>query len=116
VSLEGTALIERKDTNAAFYGQRIPAADLLNGKVPAPEAGSALYTVIEAAEQMDETALPSSSFIVSSHVKLNCKHCSLQLQPEAAPLMSPSSPGRHERPIFDADNPEGSTEGISEKY
>lgn len=29
VSLEGTMLIERKDANAAFYGQPIPAIDLL---------------------------------------------------------------------------------------
>lgn len=29
VSLEGTVLIERKDTNEKFYGQQIPAAELL---------------------------------------------------------------------------------------
>jgi lipid-binding SYLF domain-containing protein len=29
VSLEGTALIERSETNAAFYGAKIPAKDLL---------------------------------------------------------------------------------------
>ena len=55
---------EQKDTNAAFYGQRIPAGDLLSGKVPAPEAASALYTVVESAESIDETALPENSFVV----------------------------------------------------
>ena len=30
VSLEGTGLVERVETNAAFYGTRIPAADLLS--------------------------------------------------------------------------------------
>lgn len=29
VSLEGTALLERVETNAAFYGTKIPAKDLL---------------------------------------------------------------------------------------
>lgn len=48
MSLEGTALIERKDANKEFYGQAIPALDLLTGKVPAPEAASAMYEVIEA--------------------------------------------------------------------
>jgi len=86
VSLEGTALLERKDTNAAFYGQRIPAGDLLSGKVPAPEAASALYTVVESAESIDETALPENSFV-----------------PEGAPLMSPGGTSQAERPIFDAD-------------
>ena len=48
MSLEGTALVERKDANREFYGQPIPALDLLTGKVPAPEAASAMYEVIEA--------------------------------------------------------------------
>ncbi|KAG0142665.1 hypothetical protein CROQUDRAFT_49949 [Cronartium quercuum f. sp. fusiforme G11] len=63
ISLEGTALIERKDTNEAFYGQRIPSLDILLGKVPPPEAASQLYDVIETAEQVDESGLPQESFI-----------------------------------------------------
>ncbi|MBW0511757.1 hypothetical protein O181_051472 [Austropuccinia psidii MF-1] len=63
ISLEGTALIERKDTNEAFYGQRIPSLDILLGRVPPPEAASALYEVIETAEQLDESGLPQQSFV-----------------------------------------------------
>lgn len=63
ISLEGTALIERKDTNEAFYGQRIPSLDILRGRVPPPEAASALYDVIENAEQLDESTLPQESFV-----------------------------------------------------
>lgn len=48
VSLEGTVIVERKDANREFYGQPIPALDLLTGKVPAPEAATAMYDVIEA--------------------------------------------------------------------
>ncbi|GAA6023907.1 hypothetical protein JCM10207_009270 [Rhodosporidiobolus poonsookiae] len=64
MSLEGTALIERKDANAAFYGQQLPAVDLLSGKVPPPEAASALYEILEAAESVDESGLPDSAYTV----------------------------------------------------
>lgn len=64
VSLEGTVLIERKDANEAFYGQPIPAVDLLSGKVPPPEAASALYETIEAAESIDESGLPDAAYTV----------------------------------------------------
>ncbi|KAH8666736.1 DUF500 and domain-containing protein [Xylariales sp. PMI_506] len=41
VSLEGSAIIERKDANEKLYGQRLSAMELLNGSVrPPPEAGS----------------------------------------------------------------------------
>jgi len=63
VSLEGTGLVERVETNAAFYGTRIPAADLLSGKVPPPEAASALYDIIEGAEGMDESSVPQQSYL-----------------------------------------------------
>lgn len=90
VSLEGVALIERKDANREFYGQPIPAIDLLSGKVPAPEAASAMYDVIEAvrlmrlisfarylltilalslheqAEQIDETGVAQQAYVPSA--------------------------------------------------
>lgn len=50
VSLEGTALIERKDANKEFYGSAVPARDILGGRVPPPEVASRLYEIIEAAE------------------------------------------------------------------
>ncbi|GAA5879234.1 hypothetical protein JCM3774_003529 [Rhodotorula dairenensis] len=64
VSLEGTVLVERKDANEAFYGQPIPAINLLGGKVPPPEAASALYETIEAAESIDESGLPDQAYVV----------------------------------------------------
>jgi len=67
ISLEGTALIERKDTNEAFYGQRIPSLDILLGKVPPPEVASALYDVIETAEQLDESHVPQQSYVSSGY-------------------------------------------------
>jgi hypothetical protein len=65
MSLEGTVLVERKDANKEFYGQAIPAKDLLEGKVPAPEAASAMYEVIEAAEMVDESHLPEKAYVPS---------------------------------------------------
>lgn len=67
MSLEGTVLVERKDANKDFYGQPIPAKDLLEGKVPAPEAASSMYEVIEAAEAVDETHVPEKAFIPSQN-------------------------------------------------
>ncbi|WFD38451.1 uncharacterized protein MJAP1_001404 [Malassezia japonica] len=67
ISLEGTVLMERKDANREFYGQPIPAMDLLLGKVPAPEAASAMYEVIETAEDFDESAFLRAAYPNSSH-------------------------------------------------
>ncbi|KAH9948892.1 hypothetical protein B0H21DRAFT_787572 [Amylocystis lapponica] len=63
LSLEGTALIERKDANREFYGSPVPARDILGGRVPPPEVASRLYEVIEAAEGVDESGLPESAYV-----------------------------------------------------
>ncbi|KAF8271966.1 DUF500-domain-containing protein [Lactarius quietus] len=63
LSLEGTALIERKDANKDFYGSAIPARDILGGRVPPPEVASRLYEIIEAAEGLDESGLPDEAYI-----------------------------------------------------
>jgi lipid-binding SYLF domain-containing protein len=63
LSLEGTALIERKEANKEFYGSAIPARDILSGRVPPPEVASRLYEIIEAAEGLDESGLPDESYI-----------------------------------------------------
>lgn len=63
VSLEGTALIERKDANRDFYGSPVPARDILGGRVPPPEVASRLYEIIEAAEGLDESGLPEAAYV-----------------------------------------------------
>lgn len=52
VSLEGTALIERKDANRDFYGSMVPAKDILTGRVPPPEVASRMYEIIEVRQKM----------------------------------------------------------------
>lgn len=74
LSLEGTALIERKDANKSFYGSAIPARDILGGRVPPPEVASRLYEIIENAEGLDESHLPQQAYIPTAtgeHMDLN---------------------------------------------
>lgn len=67
LSLEGTALIERKDANKDFYGSPVPARDILGGRVPPPEVASRLYEIIEAAEvRLCASSESHSLFFVSS--------------------------------------------------
>ena len=56
-------LVERKDANRDFYGSPIPARDILSGRVPPPEVASRLYEVIEAAEGIDESGVPDTSYV-----------------------------------------------------
>ncbi|KAJ7432803.1 hypothetical protein B0H11DRAFT_1140532 [Mycena galericulata] len=77
MSLEGTALIERKDANRDFYGSPVPARDILGGRVPPPEVASRLYEIIEAAEGLDETGLPESAYVPSAtgdHIQVGGDH------------------------------------------
>lgn len=47
VSLVGSYLIERKDTNRKFYGQDIRASAILNGDVEPPSEAYNLYTILQ---------------------------------------------------------------------
>ncbi|PVU85901.1 hypothetical protein BB559_006765 [Furculomyces boomerangus] len=47
ISLEGSAIIERKDANSDFYGRKVSATDILSGAVPQPSQAAALYSAIE---------------------------------------------------------------------
>lgn len=93
VSLEGTGLLERKEANAQFYGQPIPAMDLLMGKVPAPEAASVMYEVIEAAEQVDETGLPQQAYVPQEHFG---ESAALSSTEQAAPAATEKPADVHE--------------------
>lgn len=46
VSLEGSAIIERRDANEKMYGSRVKAADLLMGSVRPPPQAQPLMTVL----------------------------------------------------------------------
>ncbi|KAH7320631.1 hypothetical protein B0I35DRAFT_322360, partial [Stachybotrys elegans] len=57
VQIDGTAIVERREANAAFYGQPVPVAQILQGKVSVPQEASlaALMDVLAAAEARPET-------------------------------------------------------------
>lgn len=46
VSLEGSAIVERRDANEKLYGQRYTAAQLMEGSVRPPPAASSLMAVL----------------------------------------------------------------------
>ncbi|OTA62376.1 DUF500-domain-containing protein [Hypoxylon sp. EC38] len=46
VSLEGSAIVERRDANEKLYGQRLTAAQLLTGAVPPPPQAAPLLSVL----------------------------------------------------------------------
>uniref|UniRef100_A0A0B7BDS1 SH3 domain-containing protein n=1 Tax=Arion vulgaris TaxID=1028688 RepID=A0A0B7BDS1_9EUPU len=47
ISIEGSALIERKDANKKFYGKDIRAHQILNGEISAPDGCEDLYDVLK---------------------------------------------------------------------
>ncbi|KAI9594086.1 hypothetical protein BDF19DRAFT_445880 [Syncephalis fuscata] len=59
ISLEGSAIIERKDANAKFYGRPVSAKELLSGSVEPPIAADTLYAALLARASGDHA--PSSS-------------------------------------------------------
>nr|KAG5689215.1 hypothetical protein BaRGS_014871 [Batillaria attramentaria] len=52
ISIEGSALIERKDANRKFYGQNIRAYEILAGEVEPPEECQALYNVMKEHQEL----------------------------------------------------------------
>jgi hypothetical protein len=59
VSLEGSAIYERKDANTKFYGRKIKAKELLKGYIKAPEEAKVLYDALD-------KRLNDSSFLANS--------------------------------------------------
>ncbi|KAJ3329189.1 hypothetical protein HDU76_008442 [Blyttiomyces sp. JEL0837] len=43
VSIEGSVIVERKETNASFYRRKVSAKEILSGGVPPPSAAEELY-------------------------------------------------------------------------
>ncbi|KAG0374056.1 hypothetical protein BGX24_010896 [Mortierella sp. AD032] len=46
VSIEGSIIVERKDTNEAFYRAPVTAAELLSGAIPQPPQAEVLYRAL----------------------------------------------------------------------
>lgn len=50
ISVEGTVLVERRRSNARFYGSRVTPQDLLTGKISPPAKANALYEALNELE------------------------------------------------------------------
>ncbi|XP_031322342.2 SH3 domain-containing YSC84-like protein 1 isoform X1 [Camelus dromedarius] len=55
ISLEGSCLIERKETNRKFYCQDIRANDILFGDIPRPAQAEDLYEILDSFTEKYET-------------------------------------------------------------
>ncbi|KAJ1330186.1 hypothetical protein BSLG_009608 [Batrachochytrium salamandrivorans] len=64
ISIEGSVIVERKETNAAFYGARHSARDILSGTVAHPPAASVLYRALD--RRLTATASTNNSSGMSS--------------------------------------------------
>ncbi|KAJ1566111.1 hypothetical protein HK405_010936, partial [Cladochytrium tenue] len=53
VSIEGSVIVERKETNAAFYRRKISAKEILSGAVPPPPAAEELYRALNRRTNME---------------------------------------------------------------
>ncbi|KAI8927738.1 hypothetical protein BC831DRAFT_451398 [Entophlyctis helioformis] len=47
ISIEGSVILERKETNAAFYNERVSAKQILSGAVEKPAAAGVLYRALD---------------------------------------------------------------------
>jgi len=89
VQVDGTVFAERKDANAAFYGARVPVAQILHAEVPAGPWSAharALYDVVKGAEGWrGQPAIAGvGPGLASGH----------HTQPSAAPNFAPLTPAQ----------------------
>ncbi|PNI18254.1 SH3YL1 isoform 22 [Pan troglodytes] len=68
VSLEGSCLIERKETNRKFYCQDIRAYDILFGDTPRPAQAEDLYEILDSFTEKLKNYLQSHCQDHSSHL------------------------------------------------
>jgi lipid-binding SYLF domain-containing protein len=81
VQVDGTVVTERKDANAAFYGQKLSVQQILRGEVPShsaaanathwPAGSKSLYDTLKIAEAQPATAevhLPTAAQQQTAHV------------------------------------------------
>lgn len=61
VSIEGSIIIERKDTNEAFYRAPVTAQDLLSGAIPPPPQADILYRALSMKASDGSTAYSGTS-------------------------------------------------------
>lgn len=101
VSIEGSVIVERKDTNEAFYRQHVTAAQLLSGVIPPPPEADILYRALDLKASrgpVDYRGSPNGS----SHGDTDFYHQSSNSASSSSPQLnrsaSTASPGRFGNP------------------
>ncbi|XP_006131028.1 SH3 domain-containing YSC84-like protein 1 isoform X2 [Pelodiscus sinensis] len=88
VSLEGTCLIERKETNRKFYGQEIRASAILFGDVPRPAQSDDLYEILDSFTEKYE----------NEEQKNNARKAAWEQRKASEPPVKPSSRPQSRKP------------------
>ncbi|XP_004868358.1 SH3 domain-containing YSC84-like protein 1 isoform X3 [Heterocephalus glaber] len=104
ISLEGSCLIERKETNRKFYGQDIRAYDILFGDVPRPAQAEDLYEILDSFTEKYEHEGQRINMRRAAREQQKAKELppkpALRLQQPSAPLqLDSSSQGDSGRPV-----------------
>ncbi|XP_068586148.1 LOW QUALITY PROTEIN: SH3 domain-containing YSC84-like protein 1 [Cebidichthys violaceus] len=101
ISLEGSGLIERKETNRKFYSREIRASAILNGDVEPPSECYDLYHILEAyteaytADWTSKNMRPKSSFTPSRPPAPLQRPASTYQQPPASYQQPPANTGKN---------------------
>ncbi|XP_006153596.1 SH3 domain-containing YSC84-like protein 1 isoform X2 [Tupaia chinensis] len=106
VSLEGSYLIERKETNRKFYGQDVRAYDILFGDIPRPAQAEDLYEILDSFTEKYESEEGQSNVRRAAQEQkppmreLPPKPPRPQQLPAAAPPNSDSKSTRNEHKLY----------------
>ncbi|KAI4872242.1 hypothetical protein NFI96_034391, partial [Prochilodus magdalenae] len=99
VSLVGSYLMERKETNRKFYGQEIRASSILNGDVEPPPEAYDLYAILEAytekytTEWQNKHLRSSSRSAAPSRPKPPMQKAVSSYTPKASAYVAETKPG-----------------------
>jgi hypothetical protein len=61
ISIEGSVIVERKDANHRYYGQRYTPKEILSGNIPAPASAQPLYKALERQSRLTHGGVELSS-------------------------------------------------------
>lgn len=62
ISVEGSVILERKDTNSTFYNRKVSAKEILQGQVPPPACAKDLYAALDKRSGQFGSTVTSSEF------------------------------------------------------
>uniref|UniRef100_A0AAX7SMC1 SH3 domain-containing YSC84-like protein 1 n=1 Tax=Astatotilapia calliptera TaxID=8154 RepID=A0AAX7SMC1_ASTCA len=97
ISLEGSCLIERKETNRKFYSQDIRASAILNGDVEPPSECYDLYHILDVYTEAYTTDWTSKNLQTRSSVRPARPPAPIQSKPPSYSEVSAASAGKAQK-------------------